>query len=82
MIDKLQHQKYKIQVKIWKFLRFIKVPLCRGYNDICFNIGKKRRQRTAYVDDELNWIFLCNDCMKYNQEYWNEMWNDYYRQVI
>ena len=69
-MNKFISLKYKIQLSIWKFLRFIKVPLCRGFDDICFNIGKKRRQRTSYVDDELNWVFLCDDCMEFNNKYW------------
>ncbi len=82
MLAKYQRVKYKFQVYLYKFLRFIKVPLCRGFDDICFNIGKKRRQRTAYVDDDLNWCFLCDECMEYNNEHWNDMWNDYYRLVM
>ncbi len=82
MITEYQRIRYEFQVYLWKFLRFIKVPLCRGFDDICFNIGEKRRQRTSYVDDELNWCFLCDDCMKGNQEYWDDMWNEYYSQVL
>ena len=68
--------------KIHMFLKRIGIPLCNGFDGWCFHIGKKRRQRTAYYDDELNWVFMCDECMKYNNEYWNDMWNEYYSQVI
>ena len=40
--------------------------------------AEKRRQRTAYADDEKNWRTLCPKCQEENDEYWNEMWDDYY----
>lgn len=38
----------------------------------------KARQRTAYIDEELNWVTLCEPCHEENAEYWNEMWAEYY----
>lgn len=40
---------------------------------------KKRRQMTSYVDDRSNWSRLCDDCQKDSDEYWTEMWDEYYR---
>lgn len=69
---------HRMQVIIHKLLMKIKVPLCRGHDGPCFHRGKKRRQRTAYIDDRLNWTFLCDKCMKCNHGYWDGMWNEYY----
>ena len=40
--------------------------------------AKRRGQNTRYVDEERNYVTLCDDCMKLNHEYWKEMWADYY----
>lgn len=39
---------------------------------------KFRRQNTAFVDEKLNWVVLCDECHKENEEHWAEMWDDYY----
>lgn len=39
----------------------------------------RRRQSTAYAKDEMNWATLCPECHEINDEYWKDMWNDYYR---
>ena len=57
-------------------------PFCDGFQGPCFKLGEKRRQRTAYHDDDLNWVFLCDECMEMNQGNWDEMWSDYYHQVL
>lgn len=67
---------------IQDFLIEMGVSVCHGWEGPCLNIGKKRRQRTAYVDDKSNWVFLCDDCMSVNDTYWTDMWNDYYRSVL
>ena len=41
--------------------------------------GQHRRQNTAYLDDELNWIYVCDRCNEDIEEYWKDMWEDYYR---
>jgi protein-arginine kinase activator protein McsA len=41
-----------------------------------------RRQRTQYVNDESNWVYLCESCTKVNNEYWNDRWADYYSDVL
>ncbi len=57
-------------------------PLCDGFKGPCFKLGERRRQRTAYHEDDLNWVFLCDKCAEINQEHWDEMWSEYYSQVI
>ena len=42
---------------------------------------KTMRQNTAYVDDKLNFFTGCKECQKRNDEYWDEMWNQYYNSV-
>lgn len=46
----------------------------------CGHTGAVRyHQNTRYVEEESNWVTLCPDCRKENDEYWNDMWADYYR---
>ena len=40
--------------------------------------AKRRRQRTEYVDDNLNWSTLCDGCQEYNDEYWGDRWGEYW----
>jgi hypothetical protein len=47
----------------------------------CTKPGIKRRQRTAYVNDESNFVMLCEEHHKENDEYWNEQWEEYYRDL-
>ncbi len=41
----------------------------------------KRRQGSAYPNDESNFAIICDDCQKESDEYWKEMWNEYYSAV-
>ena len=42
-----------------------------------------RRQRTAYVDDDfLNFAVLCDACQVETHEYWQDMWDDYYTEIM
>lgn len=52
--------------------------LCHGADYPCFNLGKRRRQNTQYVDDSCNWVFLCDECFEVIQGYWADMWAEYY----
>lgn len=36
------------------------------------------RQNTLYVNDRSNWVCLCKPCMEENNEYWRDMWAQYY----
>jgi hypothetical protein len=58
------------------------------YSDIlgkynpCERCGKedseKYRQNTFYENEDDNWVTLCEYCRKENDEYWEEMWREYY----
>jgi hypothetical protein len=39
-------------------------------------------QHTAYVEKRFNYVTLCDDCWEENNEYWREMWNEYYSMVM
>lgn len=47
----------------------------------CQNCGSmpvyRRRQNTAYVNDELNFAIFCEECHVINDEYWVDMWADH-----
>jgi len=61
--------------------RKIKEPDHRG---ICLSCGeikntiKMRRKNTQYVDKDSNYIESCIECFNDEQEYWAEMWREYY----
>ena len=44
---------------------------CRGPNAIRY------RQNTLYVEEELNWVTLCPECKRENDENWEERWREY-----
>ena len=44
--------------------------------------ARKRRQNTAYVDDEKNYAVLCDNCQQEANEYWNDQWNEYYSECM
>ena len=46
----------------------------------CFAEGAtKKRQMTQYHDDEDNYAILCDACQSEANEYWQELWDEYYR---
>ena len=76
-----------IRTKVPSFKRAAELMLindgkCIGFEESCQNIGTFRRQNTAYVNDDLNWMYLCDDCQKVASEYWKRMWDDYYRNCM
>lgn len=47
--------------------------------EVCGAPGAERRhQMTAYVNKESNYKTLCGDCQDEADEYWKDMWNEYY----
>lgn len=50
-------------------------PMCGRW--FCFDI-KRRRQNTAYEDDELNYVTVCSDCFEEIEEHWAELWEWYW----
>lgn len=43
---------------------------------------KMRRQNTAYVDDTMNWVLCCSDCLAWLNECWAERWAEYHAGVL
>ena len=39
---------------------------------------KRTRQNTKYANDESNYATLCHKCQKDANEYWADMWAEYY----
>jgi hypothetical protein len=37
------------------------------------------RQNTQFVDEESNWVTLCPPHVEDNEEYWADMWSQYYQ---
>lgn len=44
--------------------------------------GLIRRQNTAYQNNNYNYIIACDEEFKRIEEYWGEMWNEYYKIVM
>jgi hypothetical protein len=44
---------------------------CRG--------ATRQRMSTAYVNDESNYTVQCDECMVETEDYWADMWSEYYR---
>ena len=65
--------------KIHRLLIYCKMPLCHAG---CWRRGIKRRQSTAYGNDKLNWVVLCDECFGEQEAYWKERWDDYYRNCM
>ena len=51
--------------------------VCQGVEGPCSNEGQRRRQGTAYVDDSLNWVVMCDSCHEHNEFMWEDMWREY-----
>lgn len=57
-----------------------------GYCPGCgrwFRTGvKRRRQSTAYVDEESNYVTCCPECFDEVEEHWGDMWGDFYSGLL
>lgn len=51
---------------------------CRCYHSTV----KRRRQHTAYENDESNFAVLCKSCQELQDEYWEERWSDLYMNLL
>lgn len=53
------------------------------YSEVCPQCNEpkttvlKRRQNTAYGDDDANFILCCQGCFEMAVEYWEERWEEY-----
>jgi len=66
-------------LKLHKFLVYhTSLPICEGCWGPCFRHGTRKRQNTAYADEKRNWVNMCNDCARDNDERWQEMWDSLY----
>jgi hypothetical protein len=48
----------------------------------CNSKGMWYRQRTMYNNDNANWACYCAQHRIENDDYWDEMWNDYYSGLL
>jgi len=52
-------------------------PHCNETEDLVFY-----HQRTRYVEEDRNWVTLCPVHRKENDEYWDDMWAEYYSGLL
>jgi len=52
----------------------LECSFCRPVNQRLLS----NHQHTMYEDKESNYVSACPYCKEINDEYWNEMWADYY----
>ena len=56
---------------------------CEGFSHKCDSQDAVRyRMRTAYVDEERNYMILCPFCQKESDDYWQEQWDDLERDIM
>lgn len=48
----------------------------------CLTGVDRRRMSTKYVNDDLNYTWQCDECFAVTQEYWADMWTDYWSMVF
>ena len=53
-------------------------PLCGRYGKDIF----KRRKNTEYNDEESNWVTGCGECYQAMEDYYTELWAEYYASVL
>lgn len=51
---------------------------CWGHDGPCEAQGVRRKQSTAYVNDELNWVVMCDVCFAQREEHWRQAWAEYW----
>lgn len=47
-----------------------------------FMLIRKRRLNTAYVNDESNWMISCDNCYEEAVEYYSDLWDMYYQDIM
>lgn len=55
-----------------------------GYCPCCgkwFRRVRTERRITRYIDDESNWLTACRECQDHDDEYWSDMWEQYYGSI-
>jgi len=52
---------------------------CYGIEgETCLRPAYWRRRNTQYIDEEDNWVFMCDECFELELAYWQERWDEYY----
>lgn len=70
-------KKYKIKVPLWKKILGY-CPWCCRY----FRYGVRfHRRHTSYVDERNNWMTACSECRYNDDEYYDDLWNQYYSSI-
>jgi len=66
----------KISRRLHSLFRWLFGPRCCmcGYRG-----AYRQRMNTRYENEEQNWTIQCDQCMESTEEYWQSMWEDYYR---
>lgn len=49
-------------------------PACRRFKTTI----EKRQRNTQYVNEESNWLTACADCQHEDDEYFRDLWSQYY----
>ena len=55
-----------------------------GYCPCCdkwFRRVRTERRLTRYVDEADNWLTCCRECRDRDDEYWSDMWEQYYGSI-
>ena len=66
----------RVKTKIYSLL---------GYCEMCqrfFVYPKRRRMNTAYQDEESNYVYVCENCFKSNEQYWEERSQEYWSERL
>jgi hypothetical protein len=73
IINVALHRPYMI-----KAIMTTKCPACGRW----FTFPKIVSQRTAYHDEYSNYFCGCKECVKENDVYWKERWEEYYSSIF
>jgi len=68
-----------LNVLSWGLRKKMGIPTCDGVGGPCQRLGKTRYQNTMYLNDEDNIVHMCDQCAAKNDDYWQEMWDEYNR---
>ena len=67
---------------VYGFLNFLlRRKQCEKCGEFSWKV-KRRRQNTAYVDDEMNYVTVCPQCFEEIEEIWKERWAEYYSECL
>lgn len=64
-------------ISIYVIAGLIQCPCCLELRD---DVTLERRN-TAYVSEQPNWLIACGPCHEEDDNYYRELWADYYYQI-